>query len=358
MLAVFFSGCTMLPIGKARKRAAAQKNQPQTNEPSAEDEARRIGDSLEAYAKLRENPTALPQIPDVKGASLEYAADVYSGIFTEALNNRDFDLIDRAADQARESKEMTVAGVWKLERIYDGLERPQVDTSDSEWKRHIRLLREWMEARPDSETAPVAVALSFFKFGWHARGNGYAASVSEESRRLFRERVGLARNFLMTISAKTSCPKWYDVMLQIALSESWDRESYEELFEDAVQFEPTWYEYYRQKAIYLLPRWHGEPGELDAYANSYATRKGDAESAKIYFMIIQCAGTADQNEKQKPVAHYEVFKQGFREVRQQYGVTTRGAKIAFEKAALANDGAFAMEISVDRPREQQASARK
>lgn len=73
-------------------------------------------------------------------------------------------------------------------------------------------------------------------------------------------------------------------------------------------------------------------------------------------MIIQCAGAADQNEKSKPVAHYEVFKQGFREVQQQYGATARGASIAFEKAALAKDRMFAQELIL--ASNQQPPARK
>lgn len=357
ILATSLTGCTLLPIGKARKRAAAEKNRPQANEPTTAEDQQRIRDSQQAYATLRANPKALPQIPEDKGASLEYAADVYAGIFYEALVNRDFDLIDRAADEARESKEMTVAGVWKLERIYDGLERPRVDTSDEEWKRHIRLLRQWMEERPDSDTAPVAVAASLFKFAWNARGHGYSDSVSNENRKRFVERMALARNLLTTITARTSCPMWYSLMLQIALSEGWDREAYEELFENAVQFEPTWYEYYRQKAIYLLPKWHGEPGELDAYAYSYATQKGE-DNARIYFLIIQCASAADQAERQKPVAHYAVFKQGFSEMRKSHGVTRRTLGIAFEKAVLARDSAFAQEISADMNGKPDAVARK
>ena len=356
-VAVISSGCTLPQIGKARKRAAAQKNQPQAPEPPSAAEQRRIEDSQQAYALLRQDRKALPQIPDNEGESLEYAADVYSGIFYEALMNRDFDLIDRAADEARESKEQTVAGVWKLARIYDGLEHPREETSDAEWKQHIKLLREWMEERPDSDTAPVAVAASLFKFAWNARGHGYSDSVSKESRKLFFERIALARNLLTTITAKTSCPMWYSLMLQIALSEGWDRESYEELFEHAVQFEPTWYEYYRQKAIYLLPKWHGEPGELDAYAHSYATRPGE-DNARIYFLIIQCASASDQSERQKPLAHYAVFKQGFNEMRKSHGVTRRTMGIAFEKAVLARDSAFAQEISADMNGKPDAVARK
>jgi hypothetical protein len=357
IFAVFVSGCTLLPIGKARKRAAAQKNQPQANESNAQEEQRRIRDSQQAYAKLRKDPKALPQIPDTKGDLHEYATSVYSGIFYEALKNHDFDLIDRAADEARESKEKTLAGVWKLDRIYDGLERPQVDTSDAEWKRHLKLLQQWMEERPESDTAPVALGAAFLKFGWNARGNGYAHTVSEDSRKLFRERVGFARNFLTAITVNTSCPKWYELMLKIALSESWDRESYEQLFQNAVQFEPTWNEYYRQKAIYLLPKWHGEPGDLDAYANSYATRKGD-DNARIYFLIIQLASAADENERQKPLTHYAAFKQGFSEMRKSHGVTARTLRIALEKAVLANDFGFAQELSAAFNSKSDAVARK
>lgn len=350
-----FSGCTHFPIRKLTKKDAAKKNGPGAGDASS-DELRRVRDSEEAYAKLRENPKALPQIEPTNGQSLEYATLVYSGIFCEALKNRDFDLIDRAADEARESKEKTIGGVWKLERIYDGIDQPQHATTDAEWEQHAELLQEWMEENPDSDTAPVALAAYFFNFAWNARGNGYAGTVSEKSRDLFIERLGLARNFLATMSGKTSCPKWYSLMLQIALSQNWEREDYDLLWENAVQYEPTWYEYYRQRAIYLLPKWHGEPGELDAYASSFATRKRDSESAKIYFMIIQCAGAADQNEKAKPVAHYEVFKRGFREVQQQYGATARGTSIAFEKAALAKDRTFAQELIL--ASNQQPPARK
>lgn len=356
-LSLLSSGCTLPQIGKARKRAAAQKNQQQAPESPSAEEQRRIRDSQQAYAQLRRDPKALPQIPDNEGEPAEYAAIVYSGIFYEALINRDFDLIDRAADEARESKELTVAGVWKLARIYDGLERPQADASDAAWERHIKLLQQWMEEHPDSDTAPVALAAAYFNFGWKARGNGYSNTVSDDDRKLFIERVGFARNFLTTITAKTSCPMWYSLMLQIALSEGWDRESYEELFKHAVQFEPTWYEYYRQKAIYLLPKWHGEPGELDAYAHSYAARPGD-ENARIYFLIIQCASASDQAERQKPLAHYAVFKQGFNEMRKSHGVTRRTLGIAFEKAVLARDSAFAQEIAVNMNGKPDAVARK
>ena len=345
--AVFFSGCTFLPIGKARKRTAAQKNQPQANEPPSVDEQRRVRDSQQAYAKLRKEPKALPQVPDIKGQTAEYATTVYSGVFYEALMNRDFELIDRAADEARASKEKSVAGVWKLEYIYRGLDKPYAATSDREWQRHLKLLKQWSKERPDSRTAKIALATSYFNFGWNARGHDYADKVSEENRKHFSERVDQARNLLVSMRAENPhhvCPKWYSLMLQIANCEGWPRKMYDDVFDYSVRYEPTWYEFYRQKAIYLLPKWNGEPGDLEAYANSYATRN-DEDSARIYFLIMQCASAADKNERQKPLAHFAVFKQGFLDMQKTYGVTTLTTIIAFEKAALANDGAFAKEIS-------------
>src|SRR5215211_2271747 len=230
LLSVFFSGCTFLPIGKARKTAAAQKNRAQANEPGPEEDPRRVGDSQQAYATLRANPKAVPQIPELKGASLEYATSVYSGIFHEALISRDFDLLERAAIEARESKEKTVAGVWKLERIYDGLEEPSGAASEHEWQRHLALLQQWSNKKPDSRTAKIALALGHFKFGWKARGHDYADKVTDENRDLFYKRIEQARNTLTSMRAEDVDPKWYSLMLQIALSENWDRGSYDELF--------------------------------------------------------------------------------------------------------------------------------
>lgn len=303
---------------------------------------RRLREYVAAYAQQKKR-TALPAIVPIKDQTDDYATAVYSGIFYEALVHRDFDLLDRAADAARASKEKVAGGDWKLSKIYDGLEEPFAATSDYEWKQHLQLLKEWTTAKPNSLTAPVALAQCYVLFGWRARGGDYADKVSAENWKLFDERLREAYMVLMTAAdrGRKLCPAWFSVMQQIALSKGWKRETYDEIFATAVKYEPTWYDYYRHKVIYLLPQWHGQPGELADYVNSFAQ---DANGAMLYFLLTESAGSYDWKEKQKPATYYDVFKKGFLELQKKHGANLRDTNWACYKALLANDRSFAREL--------------
>ena len=308
-------------------------------------EYRRLRDYVAAYTQQKKQ-TTLPAIVPIKDRTDDYAMLVYSGVFYEALTHRDFDLLDRAADAARASKEKVAGGFWRLEEIYIGLERPFTATSDYEWNQHLQLLKEWAKAKPNSLTAPVALAQTYVLFAWKARGGGMANTVSEESWKLFHERLHEAYAALAAAADRGQqlCPVWYSVMQQIALGESWPRELYERLFAKAVTRNPTFYDYYRQKVIYLLPQWHGNPGELAEYVDSVAQSENDANSSLLYFLINESVGMYDWSEKRKPAAHYDVLKRGFLNLQKTHGATLRDTNWACYKALLANDRPFAKEL--------------
>ena len=305
----------------------------------------RLRDYVAAYAQQKKQ-TALPAIVPIKDQTDDYALLVYSGIFYEALIHRDFDLLDRSADAARASKEKLSGGYWKLQKIYLGLERPLTATSDYEWKQHLERLKQWAAAKPNSVTAKVALAQCYVAFAWRARGEGYANTVSQENWVRFYERLHEAYKALVTADdqGQQLCPKWYSVMQQIALGQGWQRETYEKLYADAVKHEPTWYDSYKQKVIYLLPQWHGKPGELAEYVNSLAENRNGTHSALVYFLINESAGMADSNQKLMPAVHYDVLKKGFLELQKTHGANIRDTNWACYKAVLANDRLFAREL--------------
>ena len=308
-------------------------------------EYRRLRDYVAAYAQQKKQ-AALPAITQIKGQTDEHAILVYSGIFYEALTHRDFDLLDRAANVARASKLKLAGGDWRLKRIYLALAEPFTATSDYEWKQHLQLLKEWATAKPDSLTAPVALAQCYVLFAWRARGEDYAKTVSQENWKLFYERLHEAYVVLAAAADRRQqlCPAWYSVMQQIALGQGWPRETYDKLFAEAVKYEPTWYEYYRQRVIYLLPQWHGEPGELADYLNSIAQGRNEANTALLYFYINESVGIYEWNEKQKADPHYDLLKKGFLELQKTHGANLRDTNWACYKAVLANDRSFAREL--------------
>lgn len=302
-----------------------------------------LRDYIVAYARQK-NQTTVPAIAPIEGRSAEYARWVYSGTFYQALLHRDFAFIDKAADQARTSKEKLPGGDWKLSHIYAGLNGPFEASSDYEWNQHLELLKQWTREKPNSRTAKIALAYSYAGFAWRARRYEYGHTVSDENWKLFRERLAHARDVLASAHGEQVCPKWYAVMLQVALGEGWDKETYEKLFTDAVHHEPTWFEYYTHRAIFLLPRWYGEEGELQAYMDGLGSRPGKTDNAMVYFMVNEYVGANSFNEKFLTATNYPLLKQGFIDLRKTYGVTPRYMNWAAYKAILANDRTFAREI--------------
>lgn len=305
-----------------------------------------LRDYVVAYARQK-NQTTLPAIVPIEGRSAEYARWIYSGIFSEALLHRDFEFIDKAADQARTSKEKLSGGNWKLSHIYAGLNGPFGASSDYEWNQHLELLKQWTREKPNSRTAKIALAYSYASFAWRARGHEYAHTVSDKNWKLFRERLANARDVLTSAYGEQVCPKWYAVMLQVALGQAWDKETYEKLFTDAVHHEPTWFEYYTHKAIFLLPQWHGDEGALEAYMDGLASRPDKTDSAMVYFMVNEYVGANSLNQKFPVATKYPLLKQGFIDLRKTYGATPRHMNWVAYKAILANDRSFAREIFAD-----------
>ena len=306
---------------------------------------RRLRDYVVAYARQK-NQKTLPALAPIEGTTVDFGM-VYSGTFYEALIHRDFELIDKAADQARTSKEKVPGGTWKLSYIYPGLNMPFDALSDYEWNQHIELLKQWTREKPNSVTAKIALASCYVAFAWRARGYEYSQKVSDEKWKLFRERLANARDVLTSVSGEPVCPKWYAVMQQVAIGQSWDKETYEKLFTDAVNHEPAWFEYYTQKAIFLLPQWNGKEGDLEAYINGLASRPNKTDNALLYFIVNEYVGSSFLKEKSQATTNYPLVKQGFIDLRKTYGATPRHMNWAAYKAILANDRSFAREIFAD-----------
>ena len=75
------------------------------------------------------------------------------------------------------------------------------EPSDSEWLAPIDQLKQWVQTRRDSVTAPIALGNAYLNYAYLARGGGYANTVTDEGWRLFAERVQLARETLERHSA-------------------------------------------------------------------------------------------------------------------------------------------------------------
>jgi hypothetical protein len=225
-----------------------------------------------------------------KSASLERLS-TYS---SSALKSGNYEDLTSKIDEARKTRERIPGGYWKLYALYDGISLPNVDmnASPSEWEEHLARLQEWKSKMPNSITARIAFAQGLISFGFEARGYDTIDKISDDSIRLFQQRVAQGRKELLDAKELTpKCPHWYQAMLRVGLAQGLDKSEYDRVFEEGFQLEPTYYHLPREKMTYLLPQWMGKEGDLSKFVNDLSERIGGDEGGIMYFELASTLWT-------------------------------------------------------------------
>lgn len=227
--------------------------------------------------------------PEFDTSTDVHALDEYRDAVAQLLKQEKFGELDCLADAARAGKTRFPGGAWKLRNIYVGLEAPRPGhPTEEDWRQHLELVERWASGKPRSITATIALSESYTNYGWSARGDGFADSVSESGWKLFGERLSKAEAILDENSGlATKCPDWYVAMQKVAEGQSWDRPRASALLQQAIAFEPDYQYYYRTFGSYLLPKWHGQDGDTSRYAEATANRVGGEAGNILYFQIAE-----------------------------------------------------------------------
>lgn len=249
------------------------------------------------------------------------------------LKEERFEELDRIADAERSTKERFPGGGWKLYGLYAELSKvPEGD--ESEWNATFSRLNRWISAKPESVTPRIALADLYLSYAWSARGKRYTDTVSDSGARLFQERTQQARDILdHAATLKEKCPHWYWVMQTVALAQGWSRPEAESLLQQAMAFEPDYYYFYQSHARYLLPKWYGEEGDSEAFANAIADKIGGTSGDIAYYKLVRdmVCDCSEQLAPQK-VSWLRV-KRGYALNQQAYGTSLHELN-AFARTAI------------------------
>ncbi|HUO60687.1 MAG TPA: hypothetical protein VMU24_08460 [Candidatus Acidoferrales bacterium] len=136
---------------------------------------------------------------------------------------------------------------------------------------------------------------------------------------MFESRTSKAKEVLDSARALPEiCPEWFLEMQSVALNQGWPKEGKAELLKSAISFEPGYYYYYREHALSLLPKWDGEPGEVEKFIADSSDRIGGAEGDILYFRVASfLSGEREVFEK----LSFRRIRQGFTQSERVYGVS-------------------------------------
>lgn len=229
------------------------------------------------------------------------------------LNKEEFDQLEDLADNLTKNKERFPGGDSKLDRFYEVI-RPADDMrAKVDWNDRLAKLKKWIDQKPQSIYAKIALGCAQIGEAWDIRSSGYADTVSEKQLADFRKVLKQAETTLLKIpeDRRKDCPHWYRDMQQVGLGLAYDLETMTKYFEEATAVDPLYWSAYEGHAIYLLPRWHGKPGDWEHFAEQASNKIGGNEGDILYSEICWRMSRyypADQFFKQNNVNYIRIKK--------------------------------------------------
>lgn len=234
---------------------------------------------------IQPSPTLPFQITIVETPETEEINDTSNRV-ANLLAAKDYDKLDELATEYRASKEGYADGTWKLGSIYAGTQLPD-NADDAAWESRQREIQNWIGAKPESVTARIALARFLRDYAWKARGSGYANTVTDESWRLFGERLNQAAEVLKDArNLKETCPVYWSTLMGVGLGLQISKAQFNSIFNQATETEPSYEYYYRTRAVFLLPRWNGDEGEWEKDLAQSADRIGGEEGDLVYAQVV------------------------------------------------------------------------
>lgn len=285
-------------------------------------------------------PPPTPESPEVQpGTARALQAHVL-----DLFQNNQFSQIDALAQQLRTQHTRFRGGNWQLNFLYQVINSPGgVTATDADWQALITKLQSWIAANPQSPTPRIALAGAYMSFAQKARGTGYANTVTPQAWTLFRERVQSARTALEDArDISTNCPEWYRAMQLVGIAQDWPRNQMDSLAQTALARNPEYFYIAFGQADYLLPRWHGKPGDTEAYATQAADTIGDREGDAVYFLIADRLNCCSRPAV--PAMEEARVQRGFVALSQLYGYTNGYLNSAAFMALRAGDTATAQQL--------------
>jgi hypothetical protein len=265
------------------------------------------------------------------------------------LVRKDYDHLDQAERDARFNRARFQGGTWKVFDFFDGISKPPTgnQATDDDWNQQVAALKDWVAAKPESAVARIALAEGYANFGYYARGTGYADSVSDEGWRLYRERTDMAASTLVDAAKlKEKDPFWYSAMQDVALAQGWGKAPAKELLDAAIAFEPTYYHVYRQYVNFLLPKWYGEPGEAEAFAEQASAQIGGRQGKFVYFELATTIVCGCNSNDITPLQNlsWPKIKEGYAAMGELYGYSPLKMNRFAYLAAAEHDKAAARQV--------------
>ncbi|HEX8465730.1 MAG TPA: DUF4034 domain-containing protein [Abditibacterium sp.] len=261
-----------------------------------------------------------------------------------------YDEIEEFAAAQTKNPTIMSDGGWILAPFFVGLWDGASDSeTEAEWQPKHAQVEVWQRARPTSQLAQISLARSWTNGAWVARGDDYSNKVSSSAWKTVEERQQKAAPiYRKLLNGKVSSPLVYAAAQRYGRLGSAPRDWHDKILQRAVAQFPTYTDFYRERAIYLLPRWNGEPGEWESdlakSADAEAARAGAAAGDRLYARVAWDQEDFYANMQRQTKIDWPRAKRGFEAILAQHPNSLSAATRYMRFCYAWNEGAKAREL--------------
>ncbi len=242
------------------------------------------------------------------------------GAVRRLLVEEEFDELEEIAARLRAEKSRSYTSEWQLSYFYQYLGERWTGHNPSKEDWLLGILERWRKEKPESVTPLIMIAKAHIKFGWFARGRGFASTVTEEGWKVFHEKLQKARKVLEEAEElNTKDPEVYCLLLQIEQGEGNSNRKMNRLFEKGIAVKLGYRPLYRTRAYSLMPRWGGSKEELEVFSRRSVELTKEQEGESLYAVIAtSMLGYVSNEDYPELKFSYPRIKQGCIDILERY----------------------------------------
>jgi hypothetical protein len=211
-------------------------------------------------------------------------------------------------------------GSWQLPHFYYGIQKGIGDLAVGNRKVYMAKLREWQQASPEAAEPLILQGGAHIWYGWQARGDGFADTVTDEGWRIFRKELQVAVDCLEQAKVlNPNDPHIYAELISCSIGLSWDQSTMEKLLAEGLRVEPLYQPTIAGAVQYLLPRWNGTPYSIQQLADRLAAEAEGTDADKVYAMVAACCRNWESIDELKSFhLDWKRVNAGFEALREEF----------------------------------------
>lgn len=239
------------------------------------------------------------------------------------VKTQELEELDRLSRDWVAQGSRTSSGLWLSGLLVDGATNgflsPRPRTED-QWDAVEAATLRWTKRAPDSALARLVHADVITRRAWAIRGGGYAHSVPADAWKPFRHHMTRAHRYLIAQKRVASRdPQYYADLVVAARTSSLPQAGREDFIEGSRRY-PGYYPLYFAMLDTLLPKWHGDEGQIELFARSVVRDTAEIEGNSMYARLYWYASQSQYGDQlfTRSLAHWQDMKRGFDDVVKRY----------------------------------------